>query len=769
MGVVAHVTLLYWLVPTAHRFANLPLPVAVGVLVFYGVVFGAYVGVFAWGLYFTRRHFGPYWPCVAAVLWTVCEFLTPQIFELGQGMAFYQQPRFFLIASVVGVPGITIQVVFWNALILAAYQSWRTSKTVGSLPILKQAAVAAALLVASVGYSSVRLNRIDHAEQNAETRRIALVQTNLDVAKRAKVNETGPTALLKVFLDLSADAIAKTPGIDAIVWAEGALPGAPQLPRNQLLLEFVAEHETEVWTGGHTWSPKVDGKRNRFNSAFRVFGNGEVDATYNKNILMPFGEYMPLADVLPFLRNIDGVGNNTPGERLNVYDAPFARFCFLICYEAVQQEYVRHAVQQSVDLLVNVTYDAWLGDTSFPHQHLAVAAIQSAQCGVPMVRAATTGISAFIDARGKITAQTQPFTRAVMVGDVARVRMPSIYAKYGDWFAWCFVVALVGLVVALFCRRCFPMGIRLRGQPSPVMATAFGILAIVLWSTSVGVTRRLAESLGPLTSSAWIYTGSGLIGCGILALRGRLRRTLAAPRSYLVGCGALFVVYLLSFCLAIGLASSSQQVIEVGLINYLWPGLTLVFGIPILGHRARPTLLLGLLLAFLGVYLATVSELPQTPADVASAGLSLWNDFIREPLPYLLALCAALAWSLYSNINQRFVAGSSIIAVPLFLLASGVALLLLRPFVEETSHFSAAVMVELSYMALLPGLLAYYLWDVAMRFGSAITVASLSYLIPLFSVLLICWWQDVPMRTSLWLACLLLIGGAVVCRVSVKA
>ena len=170
-----------------------------------------------------------------------------------------------------------------------------------------------------------------------------------------------------------------------------------------------------------------------------------------------------------------------------------------------------------------------------------------------------------------------------------------------------------------------------------------------------------------------------------------------------------------------------------------------------------------------GLARAPVRHLPKTPPDVASAGLSLWNNFIREPLPYLLALCAALAWSLYSNLNQRFVAGSSIIAVPLFLLASGVALLLLRPFVEETSHFSAAVMVELSYMALLPGLLAYYLWDVAMRFGSAITVASLSYLIPLFSVLLICWWQDVPMRTSLWLACLLLIGGAVVCRVSVKA
>jgi apolipoprotein N-acyltransferase len=121
---------------------------------------------------------------------------------------------------------------------------------------------------------------------------------------------------------------------------------------------------------------------------------------------------------------------------------------FLICYESIFSAYVREGVRQSPDLLVNLTFDAWYGDTSEPSQHLMLSAVQAAQYGVPLLRSTTTGISATVDARGSITAQTGVYTREVLVRDVKKVRIPSFYARAGDWFPWACACFSAGLLAA---------------------------------------------------------------------------------------------------------------------------------------------------------------------------------------------------------------------------------------------------------------------------------------------------------------------------------
>jgi len=104
-------------------------------------------------------------------------------------------------------------------------------------------------------------------------------------------------------------------------------------------------------------------------------------------------------------------------------------------------------VRRGANLLVNLTYDGWFGDTAEPAQHLMLVAVQAAQLGVPVVRSTTTGISALLDARGRIVARTQLFERTVLVGDVAPVRAPGLYAAWGNWFAWsCVAISLAVLV-----------------------------------------------------------------------------------------------------------------------------------------------------------------------------------------------------------------------------------------------------------------------------------------------------------------------------------
>jgi apolipoprotein N-acyltransferase len=134
------------------------------------------------------------------------------------------------------------------------------------------------------------------------------------------------------------------------------------------------------------------------------------------------------------------------------YVAGRARFVFLICYEAIRSGFVRRAIAGGANLLVNVTVDAWYGNTSEQSQHLMLAAAQSALHGVPLLRATTTGISAIVDPRGIITAKSETSTREVLVREVRPVRVPSFYSRAGDWFAWS-CVAASGVLLGLSRRR----------------------------------------------------------------------------------------------------------------------------------------------------------------------------------------------------------------------------------------------------------------------------------------------------------------------------
>jgi drug/metabolite transporter (DMT)-like permease len=231
---------------------------------------------------------------------------------------------------------------------------------------------------------------------------------------------------------------------------------------------------------------------------------------------------------------------------------------------------------------------------------------------------------------------------------------------------------------------------------------------------------------------------------------------LRLPRAYLLGCGGLFVLYNVALYRAVALAANPSQVVVVGLINYLWPGLSLVFALPLLGKKARPFLPLGILVALAGILLSSWQ-----PGLDWAAGLSAAAE------PYLWALVAAVSWALYSNLSRRWAGESSTGAVPLFLLVSGLLLGLCRLFTPEQSHWSPQTGLMLAYMAVFPAFLAYSFWDQAVRRGRIILVASLSYLTPLLSTLITVLVLGVPPTPLLGLAALLVFAGAVVCKVSV--
>lgn len=293
-------------------------------------------------------------------------------------------------------------------------------------------------------------------------------------------------------------------------------------------------------------------------------------------------------------------------------------------------------------------------------------------------------------------------------------------------------------------------------------ATALGVAAIVLWGSTVAFGRSLTAQLGPIRAAGAVYALCAAISLGLLLVRpARLREALRLPRRYLLVCGGLFVLYVVCFYLALGLSAGAQQAIEVGTVNYLWPAATVVLSVPILGVRARWTLWPGVLLALAGIAAATLSGRGWTLA-------ASWESLRRDWLPYLLALVGAFVWALYSNLSRRWAGGAGAGAVPLFMVATAlvmVPLALAHP--GAAPQWTLRTVAELVYLGVFPTTLGYAFWEVAMRRGNILRVATLSYFTPLLAAAIAAAYLGAVPGPGLWLGCALVVAGAWVCQRSV--
>ena len=282
--------------------------------------------------------------------------------------------------------------------------------------------------------------------------------------------------------------------------------------------------------------------------------------------------------------------------------------------------------------------------------------------------------------------------------------------------------------------------------------TVLGFLAILLWSTSIALARSIAEAVGPLTAGAAVYLTGGVILAGHLVCRDHaVARLLRLPRLYLFGCGALFLIYTTALYLGLGLALDRGQAIEIGLVNYLWPTLTILFSLIILSKRASVLLLPGTVSALCGVVFVLTQQ-----TDISWS--SFFTNLSSNPVAYGLGLVAALTWGLYSTLARLWGSDDGS-GAPLFVLVTGVALLLLCLFRGEGGSWSPRVVVEVGVLGLSTAL-AYLFWDSAMRRGDMILVASGSYGIPFLSTVVSCIYLQVTPGISLWVGCLLIVGGS---------
>jgi apolipoprotein N-acyltransferase len=278
-----------------------------------------------------------------------------------------------------------------------------------------------------------------------------MVQGN--VSQDTKWDPAFQQATLKKYVRLTKEIAKQQP--DLVLWPETATPfyflGDRQ--NTKTLIQEVQKLKKPLLFGSPAYRRKGE-ELSLYNRAYLLDGDGMVTGYYDKIHLVPFGEYVPWKKILFFVdKLVQAAGNFASGKQAVVLEVSAARVGVLICYEAIFPKLSRNLANGGANLLVNITNDAWFGRSSAPHQHLSMAVLRAVENRIPIARCANTGISAFIDTRGRILQKTGLYEDETLVSTLRLGKDKTIYTRYGDWFAWsCVAISFLGFGYALVAR-----------------------------------------------------------------------------------------------------------------------------------------------------------------------------------------------------------------------------------------------------------------------------------------------------------------------------
>lgn len=280
--------------------------------------------------------------------------------------------------------------------------------------------------------------------------------------------------------------------------------------------------------------------------------------------------------------------------------------------------------------------------------------------------------------------------------------------------------------------------------------TLAGCGAICLFSSVVALIRNVTEQLGPVGGAAMIYSVSAFI----LILTVGLPKLSSFSRKYLLVGGLLFVSYEMCLALSLGMANDRLQAVEMGLINYLWPCLTVLFAVIFSGRSVSWLLYPCLILSFFGVAWTVAGD----------SGLSvsrLIDNVQSNPVSYALALSGAFIWAIYCNVTRVMASGKN--AITWFFAATAVALWVKFMFTDEPPmQFDLLVIRDLLLAGLAMGG-GYALWNIGILRGNMVLLATLSYFVPVFSTFLSAQLLGLTLTATFWQGVVMVSLASVLC------
>ena len=438
---------LYWIAVALLLYTKLALLGYVASLIWLAPV----VALTMLALYFARKVSG--WPLaiLLPIVWTASELVFNYLNDLSfpwlpLGLAVAHVPLLAQVADISGVRGVSFCIAAVNGFLADAWliRSDRRAMT---------ARIAGALIiVAAVGaYGEWRITTI----QLRPLARIAIIQP--DIPEEVKLTTEDPSAHVGKLVAMTRTELSRS-SPDLVVWPEAALDRFLwQYPAwLDSLRSAVAARPTPMIVG---FMDSSDPRRTPFmyyNAALLTDPRGYVSPQppYRKHYLVPIVERVPFVNP-EWFRGVDYFGGFSRGTSEEPFHLDFGTVGVLICYESIFPQLSRDYAEQGTSVLLNITNDAWFQRSSAPYQHFAHLSLRAIENRVPIVRAANTGISGWIDPLGRVRAQTPIFVPRTETYTIEVTATRTLYTRVGDWLGTLCLIATLGFMTAswLSARR----------------------------------------------------------------------------------------------------------------------------------------------------------------------------------------------------------------------------------------------------------------------------------------------------------------------------
>ena len=424
-GVIAIGAAFHWLYNTIQSFGGFPSIAAAAIYIFF--VFGS-ASSFAIGSIIYRRlpmsldSLG----IRAAIAWTGTELLPYLIFPWKFGHTQIGFLPLSQIADIAGASGITF-LLFWFA-----------EGIYGAKSHLGRFLFAALIVCFSYGYGSAKLFSYSSLV-DINTFPVSVIQANVTTEQKRDILQF--TDNLNRYRELTKNELGQD---RLIIWPESVfqswIPDGISQQRQDPRLLDLPQGERFIF-GGLTF----ESESKYYNSALAISPDGSIAHPYHKRILMPFGEYTPLSSQFPLLAAINGnAGNFTAGKNISLFDfpsfdenRPSLRISPLICYEDIVPSMSQEAVKAGATTLVNITNDAWFGNTEAPYQHHRIASFRAIENRRFLIRSTNSGLTALVSPTGETISTLPPFSDGVLRGDIYPSEQMSWYTLWvGEWFGY---------------------------------------------------------------------------------------------------------------------------------------------------------------------------------------------------------------------------------------------------------------------------------------------------------------------------------------------
>ncbi len=407
-------------------------------------------------------------------IWVSIEYLRSNLSFLALPWALlghtqYQHPMIIQIAAFTGAYGISFLIALTNAALAAAILSFSPSDFRSGYnvvaPVTRRTAISLMLTVAAGLGLTLTYGFVIHSQPNdGPVIRASVLQGNIDQKMKANPKKHSQFIMQK-YTDLSRQAAADQP--DLILWPEASTPGfvLKDQPLLKKISALIAELKTPFLIGSSEYPKFIKDRPLRpedvGNAALYFSSEGKFLGQYLKIHLVPFGEDLPYKDIISwpsFIVPKDKKTFEIPGKEFKIFKLGETKFGAVICWEVVFPQLIRKFVNEGATFMVNLTNEGWFGDTSAPHQMVAIVTFRAVENRVPIARAANTGISCFIDSYGKITGRVKDqnsddtFVEGYLTGEIRPSNQRTFYTLYGDIFVY-IVLSITGLILASIVLR----------------------------------------------------------------------------------------------------------------------------------------------------------------------------------------------------------------------------------------------------------------------------------------------------------------------------